>query len=146
MVEYSDLFQGPNIVLLSFAYHIFLKFELQESQKIPRFRDSRDRGQRFRSSCPVTGLIKTDVVYSLGTSEKLGSLNHRCIKVVSMIQVLYLFPSLKLTCCTWKWMFGILVSLWNCLFSEAMLVSGRVLTTCQYTEYWWKCKHVPKSL
>ena len=35
-------------------------------------------------------------------------------------------PSLKLTVRTWKWMVGILVSLWDALFSGAMLVSGSV--------------------
>ena len=40
--------------------------------------------------------------------------------------------SLKLTARTWKWMIGRLVSFWDGLFSGAMLVSGRVLTT-------WNC-------
>ena len=34
-------------------------------------------------------------------------------------------PSLKLTVRTWKWMVGVLLSLWDCLFSGAFTVSFR---------------------
>ena len=37
-------------------------------------------------------------------------------------------PSLKLTWPPKKWMVGILVSVWDGLFSGAMLVSGRVMS------------------
>ena len=35
-------------------------------------------------------------------------------------------PSLKLTARTWKWLIGRLLSFWECPFSGAMLVLGRV--------------------
>ena len=45
-------------------------------------------------------------------------------------------PSLKLTARTWKLMVGILVSLWDALFSGAMLVSGRVSCSWMMHQIW----------
>ncbi len=47
-------------------------------------------------------------------------------------------PSLKLTARTWKWMVGILLSYWGGLFSDAMLVSGRVNPSVFLQKYHFK--------
>ena len=88
-----------------------------------------------------------DLSYSCQTWTKwhgpaIGYVNHKCffkfswhIWRVSRVffvghtyMYMYMIPSLKLTVRTGKWMVGRWVSIWEGLFSGAILVSGRVIT------------------
>ena len=69
------------------------------------------------------------VLYSNLASRWLGwpHQNSDCLqKDVEWCRMYTSIPSLKLTARTWKWMLGILISLWDGLFSGAMMVSGSV--------------------